>query len=143
MATARELLTDMSEKLRLAVFSLKTVDEEVASLTVGVGALPMSESAARVRKAATMASKEATRVLKAAEAAEAAATNATEAIEAAGAAEMAEAEAAAAVAAAAAAARAAAAATRVAKAAIAPLCGAVKPPIPGGSMYASRWRANA
>ena len=81
MTTAREYLADTSEKLRLAVSTVKAVDEGYACLTVNLDTLSMSEAAARVEKAAKMAAKEATTVLEAARAAEAAATRAAKAVE--------------------------------------------------------------
>lgn len=73
MATRRQHPTDFSGKLRLAASSLTTVDEGVESLMEGVSALPISEAAAKVKKAGRVAAKQAGGVIQAEEEPEAAA----------------------------------------------------------------------
>ena len=67
---------DVSTKLQLAMSDLKAVDEEMASASVNVAALPLSQAAARVSQGAKAAAAMATRVLKAAKSADAAASKA-------------------------------------------------------------------
>ena len=126
---------DASAKLRLAISDLKAVDEEIAALSTGMDALPLSQVAARVSKGAKIAETAASRVLRAAEAADAASTKTTEVIVAA---EVAAAEAAAAQAAVVQAADKAAAAAQAAQAAAAAAAALeveVKPVLQSDGMY--------
>jgi len=111
MTSAREHLAVVSETLRLAVSTLKNADEGGASRIADLGALPLSEAAARLKEVAALATIKAVRVLEVAEAAEAAAARGAKA------AELEEAVAAAA-------------------AAVAALTVPAKPPLTGNGMYA-------
>lgn len=52
MAATREEFVDASDQLRIAVYDLKAIDEQVATLSVSVGDLPLSEAAAKVSRGA-------------------------------------------------------------------------------------------
>lgn len=67
---ARTNLKDAWEILRVAVSDLKAVDEEVATLTIGVDIRPLPRAAARVLQEARTAAAVASRVLQVAEVAE-------------------------------------------------------------------------